>query len=82
MAFWDRVITLDKGSSTPTKMSQINSRQTQGNVEKFDEIHALSTSDEGYIKEIYPSQLPVEKANKSVHLADYKGLLKPISGCK
>ena len=28
----------------------------------------------GYLKEIYPSQLTVEKANKSDHLADYLDL--------
>ena len=28
-AFWDRVTTKHKGSSTPTKMSKINGRQIQ-----------------------------------------------------
>ena len=28
-----------------------------------------------YLKEIYPSQLTVEKANKSDHLADYLDLI-------
>ena len=27
---------------TPTKMSKINSRQIQGNMENFNKIHALS----------------------------------------
>ena len=31
-----------------------------------------------YLKEIYPSQLPVEKAHKSDHLADYLGLTSII----
>ena len=31
-----------------------------------------------YLKEIYPSQLTVEKANKSDHLADYLGLTSII----
>ena len=36
-----------------------------------------------YLKEIYPSQLTVEKANKSDHLADYLDLTFIIdSGCK
>ena len=36
-----------------------------------------------YLKEIYPSQLTVEKANKSDHLADYFDLTFIIdSGCK
>ena len=33
-----------------------------------------------YLKEIYPSQLTVEKANKSDHLADYLALIFIIDG--
>ena len=33
-----------------------------------------------YLKEIYPSQLTVEKANKSDHLADYLDLTFIIDG--
>ena len=41
-AFWNREITIHKGSSTPTKMSKLNSRQIHSNVKNFDEIHVLS----------------------------------------
>ena len=44
IAFQDRVITIHKGSSTPTKMRKMNSGQIQYNVENFDKIHALRAS--------------------------------------
>ena len=44
IAFWDRVTTIHKGSSMPTKMRKTNSRQIQYNVENFDKIHASSAS--------------------------------------
>ena len=43
-AFWNRVISIHKGSSTPTKMRKTNGRQIQYNVENFDKIHAWSAS--------------------------------------
>ena len=44
IAFQDRVITINKGSSTPTKMRKTSNRQIQYNVENFDKIHASSAS--------------------------------------
>ena len=38
IAFWDRVTTIHKESSTPTKMRKTNSRQIQYNVENFHKI--------------------------------------------
>ena len=42
IAFYDRVITIHKGSSTPTKITKINSKQIQYKVENFNKIHVLS----------------------------------------
>ena len=39
IAFWDRVTTLLKASSTPTKMSKINSGQIQWDIENSEGIH-------------------------------------------